>query len=329
MNNLKNFVDSNVRHRIDRVTLNSGNNGGGDLLNDDLILVERHFDGLREFCVDMEKKISNMLQSIQISSTNPSQFGIYTQNVQAGLNNLSQNLAQQAANISLSNPSNMGGSIDQGTDVKMFSRNSACLHTSRSNSSSSTNPSDRCRSSDASDNATCDTTSNEPAGQETNIDLPNELNSNTLQKYKKLPIVGFYKALCKSSDKLKQDSILATTLKHCSRMQAQLTNLYLIYEQMIDIQCLKQIQLMLEVDIPNVSRLKKQYIKAHHDYESIKARYNGANQKQQQLQAGHPATSSYLVPQGNSQQGNSNKLESLKNELDESITRLEQAKVSI
>jgi hypothetical protein len=198
MNNLKNFVDSNVRQRIDRVTHTGSSSNSSDLLSDDLQLVERHFDDLRQFCVDAEKKISNLL----------------------------------------------------------------------------------CKS------------------------------------------------LCKSASKLKQDSLLATILTHCSKLQTQLTNLHLFYEQMIDTQCLKPIEQMLEVDIPNVLKLKKSYIKANNDLESIRTKYNGASHKQQ-LQAGNFNNTSYLVTQGGTQQSSINKLELLKNELDESISRFEQAKVSL
>lgn len=316
MNNLKNFVDSNVRHRIDKVTNNSGNNTNSDLSNDNLTLVERHFDDLHQFCVETEKKISSLLQSIHISAA---QLGNYTQNVQAGFNNLSHNLAQQAANITSSNNS----------ATNSYPRNADGSHKN--------SPTAEPSSGNSSRHSPCDRSATLVQKQhvipaqvhyELDANIPTELSYDTLQKFKRLPVVKLYKSLCKSSNKLKQDSILATTLTYCSKMQAQLTNLYLVHEQMIDTQCLAPIQQMLELDIPNVLKLKKLYVKAHNDLDSARTKYNGANQKQQQMQSGQSNNTSYLVVQNSSHQSNINKLELLKNELDESVARFEQAKVS-
>jgi hypothetical protein len=332
MNNLKNFVDSNVRHRIDRVTNNSGNNSNSDPLSDDLLLVERHFDDLRQFCIDTEKKISNMLQSIHLSSATPSQLGAYTQNVQAGLNNLSHNFAQQAVNITSSTSSNMSSSNNAPSNVIPKSGDG----TNKNSSTSKMESNPACDP----DQLPCRLGTITTAGDKAHVltlqthyrelrsNVSTELKYDTLQRFKKLPIVAFYKSLCKSSNKLKQDSLLATTLTYCSKMQAQLTNLYLVYEQMIGTQCLNPIQQMLEIDIPYVLKLKKSYIKAHNDLESIKAKYNGVIQKQQQQQSVHFNNTSYLVSQNSIQQNNTNKLELLKNELDESVSRFEQSKVS-
>lgn len=339
MNNIKNFVDSNVRQRIDRVAHHNN-----ETQSDDLLLAERHFDDLRQVCVDAEKKISAMLQSIQ-STSNPSHLGAYTQNVQAGLNNLSHNIGLQAVNIATSTSSNNSATIATATC------NSAKIPENHMRSQFSPSAGEPTKLSvqnnvtDAQQYNSSDSLStvgntcggNRPASSQPSIDLNchphEELSNDVQQRHKKLPVVGFYKFLVKSSQLLKQDSLLSATLSQCSQIQIQLTNLYLSHEQFIEVQCLKPIQCMLETDIPNVVKLRKAYLKAHNDYEFLKTKYNGAclkqQQQQQNVQTGHfTSNTSYLISQNSVQQPNTNKLDQLKIELDEAITRSEQSKVS-
>lgn len=284
--NIKNFVDSNVRHRIDK-TANSS-----DPITDDLVIVERQFEDLRQLCVEAEKRISTMLQSIDSST-----LGAYTQNVQASLSNLSQLTVTSPVQSSL---------VDQQNLIKNYA-NSPGLNTVRIDSTSNS-----CNQLQAD--------GGQSAGS-AEFDIK--------KHQRKLPIVGFLKFLAKSCHKLRQDSLLATTLTHCSHLQAQLTKLYMSHERTIEAQCLKPIQQVLETDVPNVIRLRKSFIKAHNDLESLKARYNGASQKQQQHQlTAHYTSASYTITQSSTLQSNINKLDLLKKELDDAETRFEQAKVS-
>lgn len=332
MNNIKNFVDSNVRQRIDRVAHHYS-----EPLTDDLLSVERHFEDIRQLCVDADKKISALLQSIQITS-NPSHLSAYTQNVQAGLNNLSHNISLQAANIATSAGNNSNIPTPTNSNNKSSEsiiKNPQQLAISVDPKSPPTcNNAQQYRSSESLDNVnntltnSHDSIASQP-NWETNCQPTEHLSDDIQQRYRKLPVVGFYKFLVKSSQKLKQGSLLGTTLSQCSQLQIQLTNLYLTYERLIETQCLKPIQYMLETDIPNVIKLRKIFIKSHNDYEFLKTKFNGASLKQQQnVQPGHFTNTSYLISQNNIQQSVANKLEQLKQELDEAVIRFEQARVS-
>lgn len=316
MSNIKNFVDSNVRHRIDRVAHNNN-----EFFGDDLIQVERHFEDLRQVCIDTEKKISTLLQSIQVNSSS-SHLGTYSQNVQAGLSSLSQNISQPSsslsASISVMNSNQVQQSTGNDADQTIYRcSNESLISNNHTNSSN---------------NNLVSTLKHQPASVDLSA-LDQQFSEDIQQRYKKLPIVGFLRFLVKTSHKLKPDSLLAVTLAHCAQLQTQLTKLFLNHEQTIEIQCLKPIQHILEVDIPNVVKLRKLFIKSHNDLESFRVKYNGANQKQQQhvqqqqQQTQHTSTTSYTVNQTSAQQINANKIEQLKKELDEALTRFEQARV--
>lgn len=291
MNNIKNFVDSNVRQRIDR----AANHNNNDFFGDDLLLVERQFEDIRYVCVEAEKKISSLLQSL----SSPTPLGTYTQNVQTSLNNLA------GGSISSPNPT---GSYDVQSSYRV-AVDATTIHWDQPQTPINTSAFQHLKTTSATET----------------------LQGGDMRRHKKLPIFGFLKFLSKSRYKLKPDSLLATTLTHCSQIQAQLTQLYLAYEQTIESQCLQPIRQILEIDVPNVMKLRKLFIKSHNDLESVKAKYNGASVKQQQqlLQSSHSSSStSYTISQTNVQQVNINKLDQLKRELDEAECRFEQAKVS-
>lgn len=306
MNNIKNFVDSNVRQRIDKAA-----NNNCEFFGDDLLLVEKQFEDIRHVCAETGKRISALLQSA--SSTTP--LSVYSvQNVQASLNNLSN-----LTNVSSPPPPTSSTTIS-GHETLLSNQNQAPLsNRSKSNVLSETT------------SLAVKNSGNHHALQQQRSKQTDTEDSTTgdIRKYKKLPIVGFLKFLVKSGHKLKRDSLLSTTLTHCSQLQTQLTKLYLSYEHTIEIQCLRPIQQILDVDVPNVIKLRKLFIKSHNDLESVRAKYNGASQKQQQqqLHLGHSTSTSYTISQ-NAQQANINKLDQLKKELDDAITRFEQARVS-
>lgn len=338
MNNIKNFVDSNVRQRIDRAA-----NNNNDFFGDDLLLVERQFEDMRQVCVEAEKRISALLQSLASSP-----LGAYTQNVQASLNNLSTNLSSTTnSSTSLattattptpaasSSTTSMLAHLNQANGTQFSSNHSKQSNQlSRFKSVSITNESQATSMipNQATTTGTA-TGSNVSSGGNQMHASNSGLNDTTviredIRRHKKLPIVGFLKFLVKSCYKLRPDSLLATTLTHCSQLQTQLTKLYLNYEQTIELQCLKPIQHIIEIDVPNVIKLRKLFIKSHNDLESVKAKYNGASQKQQQMQTSHFTSTSYTITQSNVQHSNINKLDQLKKELDEAVTRFEQARVS-
>lgn len=322
--NIKHFVDSNVRQRIDRAA-----NNNSDFFDEDLVQVERQFEDIRQICIDTEKRISIMLQSIQLA---PSSLGTYSQNVQAGLNNLSH------LTSSSTNTSAISGSI--GTSVQYNSKsNTSSIKLTNSDHDALGGNGRSSKSTSSMSHFDSNLLLSTGSSQTIPTD-PNELRDD-IQRHKKLPIIGFLKFLVKSRHKLKPDSLLATTFKHCSHLQTQLTKLYLNYEQTIDTQCLKPIQQVLEVDIPNVVKLRKLFIKSHNDLESVRAKYNGASQKQlqsqqTQAQASHSTSTSYTITQsggvsssGFHQTTSTSKLDQLRRELEEAMSKCDQTRVSI
>lgn len=287
MNNIINFVDSNVRQRIDRAA-----NNNNDFFGDDLLLVERQFEHLKDVCVETEKRISAMLQSLPSTNTT-TLVGTYTQNVHASLSNLKSTSPQ---------PTSSGQNvINELQPPKQPSSNpyqNESINIGNSHSQKSIHP---------------------PESSELVEDI---------RKHKKLPIVSFLKFLIKSNNKLRSDSILATTFSQCSKLQTQLTKLYLAYEQKVELHCLKPIQQLLETDIPTILKLRKIFIKSHNDLESVRAKYNGANQKQQQSQQILQQQSCNTSIQTTAQQAHIIKIETLRKELDEMLIKFEQARVS-
>lgn len=330
MSNIKHFVDSNVRQRIDRAS-----NNNCEFFGEDILLVEKHFEDIRHVCSKAGKTISALLQS-----TNPAS-GVYSvQNVQASINNLSS-LTTSSTTTATSNANNQTPILQATSCATSNLRNETLLSNNSQHQQNSTLKSKPNTSLIGGHDASVICNSNSASGsnfqqqQQQKQQNPQIIDSqdstgSDIRKHKKLPIVGFLKFLVKSCQKLKTDSLLYTTLLHCSQLQTQLTKLYLSYEQTVETQCLRPIQQILEIDAPNVIKLRKLFIKSHNDLESVKAKYNGASQKQQQqqqLQTGHFTSTSYTVSQS-VQQANINKLDQLKKELDDAIARFEQARVS-
>lgn len=313
MSNIIHFVDSNVRQRIDRAS----NNNNNEFIGEDIILIEKHFEDIRHVCSKAGKTISALLQS-----TNPASNIYSVQNVQASINNLS-NLANVNHHLHHQNPILSPTTATTSCAANTNIRNETSI-------SHSSNQSTLTKSNKPNSQIGQDVIKNSANFQQNPLIDSNDSTSSDIRKHKKLPVVGFLKFLVKSCQKLKPDSLLHTTLLHCSQLQTQLTKLYLSYEQTVEAQCLRPIQQILEIDAPNVIKLRKLFIKSHNDLESVKAKYNGASQKQQQqqLQTGHLTSTSYTISQSAQQQANINKLDQLKKELDDAITRFEQARVS-
>lgn len=320
MSNIKHFVDSNVRQRIDRAS-----NNNCEFFGEDILLVEKHFEDIRHVCNKAGKTISALLQS-----TNPASSVYSVQNVQTSINNLSS-LTTNVNSQNQIHQATTSCSANNSRNETPLSYNSQNQLNSASNSKPNTSSIGGHELSVISNSNISANSSNFQQQKQQNSSIIDSQGptSSDIRKHKKLPIVGFLKFLVKSCHKLKTDSLLHTTLLHCSQLQTQLTKLYLSYEQTVETQCLRPIQQILEVEAPNVIKLRKLFIKSHNDLESVKAKYNGASQKQQQqLQTGHFTSNSYTVSLS-VQHANINKLDQLKKELDDAITRFEQARVSL
>lgn len=144
------------------------------------------------------------------------------------------------------------------------------------------------------------------------------------RKTKKLPSIGLHKFLSKFCDRLKPDSLMRSTLQHCADLQAQVNNLTLTYEYSVIQNCLKPLRHILEVDVQSIIKLRRIFIKSSSDMEHSKSRYAGANQKQQLVKV---SSSNSNVTYASSNHSNTSKLDQLKREYDESVTKYDQSRV--
>lgn len=325
LSNIKHFVDSNVRHRIDRATASSS-----QFIDEDLQLVERKFEQLRDFCVQAEKRISSLLLSLGSSAS----LSAYTQNLQASLTNLSSLASHQHFSIPGSGECLSGSVLTSRNTPNKSSANTPTTDTSITHHGNTTSSQHLFLSAHATGN-TCAGTSatqstEQPTSELSNIsgNIHQHATATTNKQHKKLPIVGFFKFLVKSQYKLKQDSLLAIALSHCAQLQTQLTRLHLNYEQTIENECLKPLRNILENDLPNIVKLRRSLVRAHNELDSIRSKYNAACQKQQQFQTTHFTSNTYTVQNTTLQQANLQKLDQLKKEVEEAEVRFEQAKVS-
>lgn len=284
MNNIKSFVDSNVRQRIDR----SHGVANHDILTYELSAIERQYEDLRKLCIDAEKRISTLLQTLN-TSNNPCTIPD----------------GQPESSKSDNRPMSTDNTTKRSQNLNLY----------QAYISSKTKGFD-----------------NPILGR---LD---DKHSNILFRSKKLPMVRFLKFLTRSSHRSKSDSLLALTLSHCSQLQAQLTTLYITYEQAVESQCLRPIESIIENDLPTIMRAKKAFIKSHNDLEAVRAKFNSASQKQISLQNQRQNTqqnmnnfsgTSYNIQQTSAQQANTVKLDILQKELDEAESRFEQSKVSL
>lgn len=358
MSNIRDFVDTNVRHRIDKVS-----NNNSDFFDPDLLLVEGHFDELKTFCVDAEKRMAAILQSLATQSH------IYSSNsnIAPGSSSIYQNLSALALATPPAGPNITTHQVSTPTTPNLKSQSPSSVDVDQT----LCDPSRKINGLPNDTTITLTPNQNINSGSRRTLNLldnkllqlqQSQSKRNTpkvhdggsseklnpsrkhlkkdedvirnIRQHKKLPIVSFLKFLTKSRHKLKHDSLLARTLNHCTNMQSHLTKLYLNYEQTVDMQCLKPIRDMIEVDVPNVIKLRKAFIKSYNDLESLKVKYNIAVQKQKnQLNpslSNHFTSATYSIIQGsNTHQGNiNNKLDQLRREIDEATTKFEQARVS-
>lgn len=145
----------------------------------------------------------------------------------------------------------------------------------------------------------------------------------TVRKAKKLPSDGLQKFLAKYSERLKSDSLMCSTLNQCASLQSQINNLNIQYECTIKQLCLKPLQQILDVDVQNVLKLKRNFVKLHSELEHARSRFNNSTQKQQQLNKSTSSINSNVT-----YAPSFNKLDHIKKELEDTVNRYDQSKVS-
>ncbi|RWS11466.1 rho GTPase-activating protein 44-like protein [Dinothrombium tinctorium] len=134
------------------------------------------------------------------------------------------------------------------------------------------------------------------------------------KRQKKMPEIQLYLCFQELGEQLGFDSVLGQTLTTCGDISKMIGQEMTNYELEVERQCLSQLNSLLENDIPNVYKVRKQLNKATQDRDNYRQRFQTA-MKQQTHQSGTTATVAAA-----------NKVAQLKKELEESNTRVEQAK---
>lgn len=96
------------------------------------------------------------------------------------------------------------------------------------------------------------------------------------KKIKKLPGASLSNCFNESSELLatsKTDSVLGKTLHLCSQLQKEATAVLAAHESEVESQCISKIQGLVNEDLPNISRTRKQLNRTHSDLSALKVKY--------------------------------------------------------
>ncbi|XP_052266116.1 rho GTPase-activating protein 44-like isoform X4 [Dreissena polymorpha] len=132
------------------------------------------------------------------------------------------------------------------------------------------------------------------------------------KRLKKMPEAGLGHGMVESASTLGTEFIIGQMYQMCGECQTLLAKNHLEYEQEIEKTVLEPIHDIIENEIPNIAKLKKALNKVTLDMDSAKNRWNSAVRQTQ-------------TP-GVNMQAAAQKVDAIKDELDEANTRVDQAK---
>ncbi|XP_053393123.1 rho GTPase-activating protein 17-like isoform X6 [Mercenaria mercenaria] len=163
---------------------------------------------------------------------------------------------------------------------------------------------------------------------EKKVELVKHVSSNTVKKLgtsllgsgasdpekrlKKMPEAGIGHSMIESASYLGSECIMGQMYQMCGNCQNSLAQQHLQYEIDVEKNVLEPLQAIVENEIPQISKLKKALGKVTLDMDSAKSRYNNAVRQTQ-------------VP-GVNMVSASAKVDTLKDELEDTVSRVEQAK---
>uniref|UniRef100_A0A8C5QXG8 Rho GTPase-activating protein 17 n=1 Tax=Leptobrachium leishanense TaxID=445787 RepID=A0A8C5QXG8_9ANUR len=129
------------------------------------------------------------------------------------------------------------------------------------------------------------------------------------KRYKKLPLMGVSQSMQEGNFQLGDDTLLGKTLLSCGDSEQRLAQELSQHELQIEKDILEPLNMLTEVDIPNIQKQRKQLAKLVLDWDSARARYNQAQKSS--------GANSQFVP---------GKMDSLKEEVDEAANKVEQCR---
>ncbi|XP_015242987.1 PREDICTED: rho GTPase-activating protein 17-like isoform X1 [Cyprinodon variegatus] len=133
--------------------------------------------------------------------------------------------------------------------------------------------------------------------------LQGQLGPDTDKRYKKLPLAGLSLTMLEGATQLGDESLIGKMLDACGDTESRLANELLQHEFQIEREVLDPLNQLAEVEIPNILKQRKQLAKLVLDYDSAKARWVQATKSSNQAMAA--------------------KVDSLKDEMDEAINKVE------
>ncbi|XP_028841167.1 rho GTPase-activating protein 17b isoform X2 [Denticeps clupeoides] len=133
--------------------------------------------------------------------------------------------------------------------------------------------------------------------------LQGHLGMDVEKRHKKLPLTGLSQAMQDGAGQLGDESLTGKMLELCGEAESKLAFEQSQHEVQLERDILEPINQLAEVDIPNLLKLRKQLAKLVLDYDSARARYIQATKSQNLAVAA--------------------KLDSLKDEMDEALNKVE------
>ncbi|XP_049600567.1 rho GTPase-activating protein 17b isoform X4 [Syngnathus scovelli] len=133
--------------------------------------------------------------------------------------------------------------------------------------------------------------------------LQGQLGTDTEKRHKKLPLTTLSQAMQEGGSQLGDESLIGKMMDVCGEAEGRLASELMQHEVQIERDILEPLNTLAEVEIPNILKQRKQLAKLVLDYDSAKTRWYQATKSSNQAMAA--------------------KVDSLKDEMDEALNKVE------
>ncbi|XP_029293898.1 rho GTPase-activating protein 17b isoform X3 [Cottoperca gobio] len=133
--------------------------------------------------------------------------------------------------------------------------------------------------------------------------LQGQLGTDTEKRHKKLPLTTLSQAMQEGGSQLGDESLIGKMMDVCGEAESRLATELMQHEVQIERDILEPLNQLAEIEIPNIFKQRKQLAKLVLDYDSAKTRWYQATKSNNQAMAA--------------------KADSLKDEMDESLNKVE------
>nr|XP_061805767.1 rho GTPase-activating protein 17-like [Nerophis lumbriciformis] len=133
--------------------------------------------------------------------------------------------------------------------------------------------------------------------------LQGQLGPDTEKRHKKLPLTALSQAMQECGSQLGEESVIGKMMEVCGEAESRLASELMLHELQIERDVLDPLNTVAEVEIPSILKQRKQLAKLVLDYDSAKTRWLQATKSSNQTVAA--------------------KVDSLKDEMDEALNKVE------